>query len=331
MRVVAMWGVIVIHTKPFEQFESATAHVVSILVNHGARFAVPFVFIIAGYLWMEKLKRSDSLRAMSTEYAKRILWVFLFWSFIYAVEGAPIRSVLSQGVPGLLTLLPGDPLDVWGKLGAFVLHGSRGHLWFLPALLSAVLLTTFFVGMNLNRWLLPVAIGLYAFGVLGGSYATTPVGISVHFQTHLGPFVSTLFFVLGVEASRYDIRPSLRMGAVLLVVGLAAHSLEALWLWEVFHVAPTADDHLWGTTLFGLGAAAIALAKPARGDGTLFARWGPYMLGVYVVHVLFVDIIGRFRVHHVLWEVFFRIAVFGAALGCVLLASRSKLLKPLVA
>lgn len=189
MRVVAMLGVIIIHTKPFEQFESATARVVSVLVNHGARFAVPFFFVIAGYLWMEKLKRTGSLRAMNVEYTKRILWVFLFWSFVYAVEGGPIRPLLMEGVSGLPKLLPGSLTDVWQRLGAFAFHGSRGHLWFLPALLSAVVIATCFVGMNLKR---------------------------------------------------------------------------------------------------------------------------------------------RFRVHHVLWEVFFPIAVFGAALGCVLLASRSKLLKPLV-
>lgn len=138
---------------------------------------------------MEKLKRTGSLRAMNVEYTKRILWVFLFWSFVYAVEGGPIRPLLMEGVSGLPKLLPGSLTDVWQRLGAFAFHGSRGHLWFLPALLSAVVIATCFVGMNLKR---------------------------------------------------------------------------------------------------------------------------------------------RFRVHHVLWEVFFPIAVFGAALGCVLLASRSKLLKPLV-
>lgn len=331
MRVVAMCGVIVIHTKPFEQYESSVANYLFVLGNQGARFAVPFFFIVAGYLWMEKTKGGNSLCAISMDYAKRIMWVFVFWSFIYGVEAAvPVRLLLNYGVASIMTPLQEYVRSLWESPGAFLFQGSRGHLWFLPALLCAVLITAAFLHLKLQSLLLPVATGLYLFGVLAGSYSSTPVGISVPFRSYLGPFVGTLFFVLGTEASRRDLHVSIQMAVLIFVAGFVAHMLEVLWLWQVFHVAPAVHDHLFGTVLFGVGAAAIALAKPVWGNGTLLAKWGPYMLGVYVVHVLFVDIMSRFRINHVLWDVAFPVAVFGAALGFTVLAARSRLVKPFV-
>ena len=72
------------------------------------------------------------------------------------------------------------------------------------------------------------------------------------------------------------------------------------------------------------------ISGEAQGEGTVLAGFGPYMLGVYVVHVLFVDLFGRFIVHHVLWEAGRPVVVFVASLLFTILLAQSKTLRRVV-
>jgi len=62
----------------------------------------------------------------------------------------------------------------------------------------------------------------------------------------------------------------------------------------------------------------------------MLARFGPYMLGVYVVHVLFVDLFGRLNVHHVLGETERPVVVFVASLLFTIRIAQSENLRCVV-
>ena len=184
--------------------------------------------------------------------------------------------------------------------------------------------------MNRQRWLLPVAAALYVWGLLAGSYAATPVGVAVNYKAYVGPFVSTLFFVIGAEMAWMQRRMSLNAALFLVGAGFVLHMLEAYMLWSCYGAPWASHDFLLGTVMFGMGVVALALAIPSMGEGTVLARFGPYMLGVYVVHALFVELSGRFNVHHVLWEAGRPVAVFVASLLFTILLAQSKTLKRVV-
>lgn len=130
--------VIMIHTTPFAW---------NIWLDRGAgimtRFAVPFFFVTTGYFFyngqydVEKLKHSLS----------RLIILYVIWSLIYLPFNWPLRNPIQS----------------------VFITGISGHLWYLPAVIFALIGTFFlnkYLGINLT---LSVA---YVFLVLGTMFST---------------------------------------------------------------------------------------------------------------------------------------------------------------
>ena len=70
------------------------------------------------------------------------------------------------------------------------------------------------------------------------------------------------------------------------------HALEVFALWKFYDVNPLGHDYLLGTLLFGVGLTAYVLSLPINTyDNSLLAKWGKYTLGIYLLHVLIIDVI----------------------------------------
>jgi surface polysaccharide O-acyltransferase-like enzyme len=331
MRVFATFGVVVVHTRPFEHYGNPDQNYLFLVTNQSARFAVPYFFVMAGYLWMEKLKQGNALDAYSRRYIIRIVRIFVFWSCVYGVVGSVSPgTILNEGVAGVVKSVEAFGLLLWRDPATFLFQGSRGHLWFLSALLCTVMIAVTFFYMRWQRWLLPAAGALYALSLMGGAYATTPVGLVFPFQSYLGPFVGMLFFVIGVMMSRSEWHVSMRVAVLIFLSGVVVQILEALWLWRAFHVAPVTQEQLVSTVPLGIGAAAIALAMPTEGRDAMIARWGPYMLGVYVLHPLVMDALRAIHIHGVVWDIALPVLVFGVTLCLVMLGTRIPSMKPML-
>jgi surface polysaccharide O-acyltransferase-like enzyme len=331
MRVVATFGVIALHTKPFEHYGDHDKNYLFLLTNQGARFAVPYFFAIAGYLWMEKIKHGYGLDRQSRPYVVRILKIFAFWCCVYGIlGGVSPGTVVNEGVAGLVSAAQAFGSVVWKDPWTLLFQGSRGHLWFLPALMCAVVITATFFRMQWYRWLLPAAGGLYLLSLMGGAYATTAVGLAFPFASYLGPLVGTLFFAIGAEISLSGWRTSMTAAVLLFLSGMAGQVLESWWLWRDFHVQPVTQEQLISTVPMGIGAAAVALAWPVTGKGVIVSRWGPYMLGVYVAHPLVMDAFRVIDGHGILWDLVFPMLVFGCTLSLVMLGARFKFMKPML-
>lgn len=289
VRLFAAFGIILIHSEPFRIYPNGFGRYLFLSINQASRFAVPCFFMLAGYYWGKKIVSGASLSSAFRGYGSRILFVFLFWSVAYWALPDPhhfqdhAALEVLQEPAAELPLLLNNPVQL-------LFEGTEVHLWFLPALLSAVALVTVCLQLKLTPTsLLLLGAALYAFGLLAGSYAPTPWGVSVSFNARNGPFFATLPFVLGWWLSHPGKSVSFSVALSLLFGGLALQLLESFLLWQYYGAPAVGHDYLLGTLPFGVGVALLALSRPSLGRDFALTKYGRYALGIYAIHYLFVD------------------------------------------
>lgn len=319
MRVLAMLFVIVIHTHPLSGQVVDVGGVLDVgdLLNQAARFAVPYFFLMSGYFWSSKVKGPLGVTVPAVQTFKRVAFIFLAWSLIYMLP-TNLADAFHHGPLGPLKYIHWHLLTAAENPGLWLLTGSRDHLWFLGSLLTCVLISAVLLRLEFERSLLVLAVLLYLLGLAGKAYAQTPWGFHSDFNFRNGPFFGLLFFVSGhVLRHRTPNASWLYQGGVLAVLGMVMHFAEVITLHRVYG-APMTQDYVVGTYLWGLGLGMVALSNPRPLRWGRVSGWGVMMLGVYVVHVVFIDLL--YPVHkalmgHVAWELSYPLLVFSLSIG----------------
>jgi surface polysaccharide O-acyltransferase-like enzyme len=329
-RSLGILAIICIHTGPFLGAGfNATEDMLAIIINQTAHCAVPFFFVAAGYFLAKKMATDRSPLRVAASYSGRLLAVFVFWSLAYVLV-PPHMSIVKQHhyweftSARILAMLQ-DPM-------ALVFEGTRGHLWFIVSLALAVWEIALLAKIGQLRKLPYLAALLYVVGLLGGSYATSPLGLDLHFNTRNGPFFGTLMVAIGWYIARRRPAPSLRTAAGLAAIGVALSVAEIAVLWKCLGVHPVRHDFLLGTAPLAAGLFLALLARPNLGRNSGLPQLAQYSLGMYACHVFFVDRWYRLKppsANHV-FELGFPLLVFGASLGVVWLLARSRFLRPFV-
>ena len=280
-RVLAIAAVIALHTAPRTgpdavglRFDIRTA------CDQLERFAVPLFFILSGYFWAGRCRDTAACRTAGAALARRVLVLFVAWSVIYfLITAAAVGwEAATRPLPGLPTLL---------------LQGTKVHLWFLPALALAALVSGALLARGRERTLLVLGLALYALGLAGKAYADTPVGFHTHVNMRNGLCFSLIMFVTGIRLRRLGPRPAWRrLGPALALGGLGLQVAEVAWL-HAHWGTNMAQDFVLGTYFYGLGMTMLALSDPAPLRFPRLAGLGPLVLGVYASHFLFVDLLAR--------------------------------------
>jgi surface polysaccharide O-acyltransferase-like enzyme len=343
-RLLAIFGVICVHTRPFgvEHLPGYSPHwhLLYSAISIGSRSAVPFFFCVSGYFWGRKVRSGTSAKTVSVNMLKRLTAVFLFWVVAYFL----LNKFLLIAQPWVPMELGADATQrisiMWHPLA--ILHGGTAEpLWFLPALFCAVALTWLLVSFKRNDILLAVPITLYVIGVLARAYSHSSIGLNLliagrHIDTRDGPFFGTLFFVTGYLLSKYLPRPQwVRWGLVLLVAGVFLHRVELLLIHTFLHAEPVAhylQDYVFTTYAAGLGATMLALAGPRWLANETLARWGHRALGIYCVHYAFCEILASSvaMFHSPVTEVAFPLVVLLLSMVSVSFLSKLKLTRRFV-
>lgn len=334
-RGIAIAAVVAIHTYPFGLVPgSPVCKVLAIAINQGARFAVPFFFILSGYFLGRKLKSGDDQKkviGLSLPMITRLVAVYLFWNVIYLISYEPVVFV-HFGIAGEVEYVKGRIIELLQRPLDLIFAGFEDHLWFLTAMICAAGVTAGIIRAGLRRWLLPTGAILYVVGLLGGSYSLTPMGFESEFNFRNGPFFSLLLYATGLWLSE---RESLkkedyfRYGLILTSVGLLIHFLEIGLLYKLYKIPPSGHDYVVGTWLFGTGVALLALSGHKVFEIGLVARIGPYTLGIYASHFIFVRLFGdpEGGTRTALWSIGFYISVLALSIMLTLAASRVKWLR----
>ncbi|WP_122056001.1 acyltransferase [Vibrio sp. Evd11] len=284
-RVIAILAIIGLHGQmALTYWQIDEVPWIGYVLNQAARFAVPLFFLISGYLIQPKLAASPWTTFIN--YSKPLLKVWLAWSIICLVMPFNLAKVEEFGYLG-------EREGYWGFLMSTpfnsFLEGGLVHLWFIPALVCAVLIIALLVELKLNKLLLPIAIALYGYGVLAGSYATL-TGLEAPFFTRNGPFFGTLMVTLGflIRQNQWKVSSTKALG--LLALGMLIHFAEAAWL-TTFDVGFNMNDFLFGTALWGMGVFMWLLANPNMGNYAWVRAISNRMLGIYVSHLLIIIIL----------------------------------------
>ncbi|MBB1463519.1 fucose 4-O-acetylase [Vibrio splendidus] len=284
-RVIAILAIIGLHGQmALTYWQIDEVPWIGYVLNQAARFAVPLFFLISGYLIQPKLAALPWETVLN--YSKPLLKVWLAWSIICLVMPFNLAKVEEFGYLG-------EREGYWGflmstPLNSF-LEGGLVHLWFIPALVCAVLIIALLIELKLNKLLLPIAIALYGYGVLAGSYATL-TGLEAPFFTRNGPFFGTLMVTLGFLIRQNQWKVSSTKALVLLALGMLIHFAEAAWL-TTFDVGFNTNDFLFGTALWGMGVFMWLLANPNMGNYAWVRAISNRMLGIYVCHLLIIIVL----------------------------------------
>ncbi|MBC7489895.1 MAG: acyltransferase [Glaciimonas sp.] len=300
----------------------------SVIINGIARFAVPFFFVISGYFWgVKQLQLGTTDWSSTRDMAMKILLIFASWSLIYLIP-FDVASLYSNG------FLPELKKAYWRLLEMPIFEGTHVHLWFLPSLFRALIITSLMVSRAWHWQLFCVTVVLYIIGLLTKSYVDTPLGIHVQFNSRNGPFFSTVFFASGYFLS--IVKPTLRwfgIGLFFAVYGISLQILETTFLRQVYGTI-LLQDYTVGTYFFGEGVAVAALSDQKNIRVSALARVGKLTLGIYAAHFIFVDLFhgvgnsefGRGGI----WQIAYVVLVLVSSIAIAKLMSLSALTKRFV-
>jgi surface polysaccharide O-acyltransferase-like enzyme len=308
-RALAVFAVILIHTKPFlnPAQDYGTLGYAGVITDQVARFGVPFFFTFAGYFFARKVRR-DGAGSAFLHYGVRIYAAFLFWSLIYLA----LPRIESIATLGYLDAVTGR-IQSTGML-QLLWEGTAPQLWYLTTLILAAGSAALLYRLGLERYLLAIALAAYLTGLVAGPYSAVFVGEDTGMRRGLlfGLLPLAIGFQGALKERCYDLRSALLM----LAAGYALQLFEAFALWRWFGIYPLELDNLLGTALIAAGLFRLTLAGQNLVPEGPLARIGRYALGIYASHWLFVKLllpVDRYA-GSALWEVLYPILVMILAL-----------------
>ena len=329
IRILAALSVIFLHAKPFmstPDYGGTPYSVLKDIIVQFARFAVPFFFVASGYFISRRLTTSPESASMAWPYIRRIGAFYLIWSAVYLLFPSNwLRGLIDGNIrlfywhlANSFTALTSNPI-------VFVFKSTSVHLWFLPALIFAVLMLALAIRYRVSRLFLPFAGGLYGIGLLADAYSKTRFGLSINHHLVLGLCYAPLFVGLGWTLAART-APKCSTAILFIVCGFALQIAEAQWLSRTYGVSLISTAYLIGTVPFGLGFMLLGLTLPALGGRDMLTRIGNMTLGIYLVHLwvkpLLLPLDQVFN--GVMWELGFPIMIFAVSLLLTLWLSRTR-------
>ena len=290
-RVYSIVLILIGHTLYFAEIDlsqplaKAFAYSIAIL----ARPTIPFFFILSGFFLGGKiLDAPEKAISIAHKYTWKLGALFLFWSAIYALAN-PYRS---------WTLLTENPVRL-------IFEGTQIHLWFLASLILTVWLFALWPLARKSGTFLALGGILFVIGLLGGPYRFSALGLDLHFNTRDGIFFSTIFFGIGVWFHSSKPNVSKATATWIYLAGITAFSIECILLWSQNRLNPLYNDYVLGSIPYGIGLFLIAYRFEATRFDKLAAPFAIYVLGMYVSHMLVIDLLLK-PVHKlfspVLWQ-----------------------------
>ncbi|MDU5105330.1 acyltransferase family protein [Clostridium sp.] len=220
MRVICAFLVISLHTSFFASVDLGLNNIVAKGIS---RIAVPFFFISTGYFMVKNITKNGYVKG----FVKRIGLIYLLISLIDIILIMPYVSMRLSG-------------DFAYKIKYIFIGGIIESLWYIPAIIFAVVLVSIFLKKNWIKPLIVVSILLYIIGLLGDSYfgliKNTPLEVVINFYNNIfintrnGITFSIPFVTLGALIAKGNIKLSKNIINICLIVFSIIFALEAYFL-----------------------------------------------------------------------------------------------------
>ncbi len=174
--------VIVVHTYPFYETLPDVGFITSNIIG---RCAIPFFFVSAGYFLEKGLKNKP--KNYFKQYIKRLFILYILWSIICIPAGVHLLSNYIEITTPLIWPL--------GIVVGFLYAGTYYHLWYMNALIFAIIFCVFWLKKFSIKSLLIISALLLCFGLT---------------ETYFGLFENT--FIYNTLSSYYSIFVTSRNG-----------------------------------------------------------------------------------------------------------------------
>lgn len=262
-RLVASLGVIIVHVGFFKSFNSEE---LSAGIRLSARWAVPFFFILTGYLISAK---SSSTRALPP--LAKTLFIFIISSALML----PL-TILDYGLVGTL-----------GKLfsSSVFLSGSYFHLWYLSSAVVGLLLLLALESQGIKK-LLPyfAFFCIFTYLAMGAYNPISESGLRV--ARH---FSSVGFLYIGIQLR--NIPPSTKRGLILTLAGFVMQEVEShLINYFLPDKSLLSFQFLFGTLLLSVGL--FDLARTIKKQNIINVLGAKHSLAIYIFHPYFIFLFG---------------------------------------
>lgn len=271
-----------------------------------------------------------SLKDLYIHYIKRLLIIFIGWSFIYSLPRLSSDLIQSIVQYGWLRTYYWHFIDNFASHPAYLLMtGTVAHLWFLSALLQALTLLVIFIAFKKEKTLIYFSALLYLLTPLVNLYFQIGTVEDYTYNPVVGLFVSLIFVTSGWWLSKRK-NFLIEWGVAIFVMGMVISWGQGKFVTYFYQIDPV--YYVYGNLLMAVGVFIMALSYPKFCENTVFPRLGQLTLGVYCSHILFVDLFKMFKekIDPLAWDFIVPILIYLMALGLTLLLRQIPFLRKLV-
>ncbi len=255
LKIFLSFFIIIIHLYPLFEVGDLKSH---ISVGGFCRAAVPCFFIINGFFIYPKLDSFTALR----KYMVQLVLVYLVWSTFYAYfyyEHVPLTTLIGRYLFGYY------------------------QLWYLPSLLSAILLL-----VALRKWVKnDLYILLFILFIYVVGHTLDPYRSMSHYFRN-GFFIGLPFVTLGYFIRKYDVKEWFKTWhlVLLIILGLVSLGIESV---TYFYDGAKFSDMYLSALFLCPAAILLAVKKPLLVNRSILTDYlGDISTGVYYVHLFFI-------------------------------------------
>lgn len=278
IKFFAILAVVIIHTFP------SNDQLGYFFLDNFSRFAVPFFFAASGYLFGLKVMNTPKSFAYLKRYLLKILKIYVSWLLFYMAYDV-IKILISDGNTELTKYMEGlTPLNLF-----YYGQGTSGYqLWFVISLVWSTAILFLFFRLKKITLLLIIGFCLNLLGLFGQSYSIfDPLPVST---TRAALYISLFYTTLGFWfASNKTIRPFHQKSYFYLFLIFAALQFAEGYVLEKWLDARHGEYFL-STVFLTVFLFAFALSNPQLGKGRFLTKLGANSLGIYAIHVFFIDL-----------------------------------------
>lgn len=252
-----------------------------ISVHWLSKFVIPCFFMMSGYLLFRSMELTQINMRAIIKYTSKIFKLYIIWSVIY----------LPINIYGWLTNELSFTADMIVYIRNFLFASNIEHLWYLPALIIAVLIVAVALKSKMKlKVLLAISFPLYLLGIIGDNNLVKqiiPIAgdvfdaySSVFVTTRNGLFYGVFFTALGVYCAKTKARTSKVWLIVVFLGSFAAMLGEGFLLRSVNMLVFTVPASY---ALFRLVETAALKGKPE-----FYETLRSYSSLIYYSHMVFV-------------------------------------------
>jgi fucose 4-O-acetylase-like acetyltransferase len=307
IKFFAILAVVVIHTVPKDSLIGL------FVLDNISRFAVPFFFATSGYLFGKKVIVNEKSVLYFKKYVIKIFKLYVSWLVFYTIYDVLKIFIKGSNVQQELTKYFNEftliNLMYYGK-------GTSGYqLWFLISLIWSILILYIFFRMKKVALLFITSL-LNLIGLFGQSYSIFfEFPLNTRDALFIGLFYTTLGFFFSFTLEE---KAKQQYNKAYLYLFIFFSSLQVIEGYILDKGLSSSGEYFVSTIFLTSSLFFYILTNKQLGKGLFITKIGGNALGIYIIHVLFIDVIDMtlnlLDLNHIsdnlTWKLFDTILVF---------------------